>query len=216
VKRQPARAQQRQGERELEDHEPLAQPVAAALERRRGLLERVVDVCAHRLPHGRAARQHTRERARREAEEQHRDVQPHVGFRGQHERRHERDHQPQQHGGERHPQGPADGREDEAFHDELPHDLAARRAEGAAHAGNISGTVRDTSDQPLSGAEVATTVGGHLAATDASGAYVLSGLEPGTYTVEASHAGYTPQSRPGVSVASGGTTTLDFRPPGRR
>jgi hypothetical protein len=78
-------------------------------------------------------------------------------------------------------------------------------------AGSLSGTVRDTSDRPLSGADVATTVGGYGTSTDAAGSYLLSGIAPGTYTVEASKAGYTPQSQSGVPVTAGGTTTLHFR-----
>jgi hypothetical protein len=81
----------------------------------------------------------------------------------------------------------------------------------APSAGSITGTVRDTSDRPLPGADVATAAGGYRTTTDATGAYALSGLAPGAYAVAASKAGYSGQTEQGVSVAAGATTSVHFR-----
>jgi len=80
-----------------------------------------------------------------------------------------------------------------------------------ASTGDLRGRVTDASGQPLLGAELAATPGGRLATTDASGGYLLDGLAAETYSVAARKAGYTPQTRAGVSVAGGQITTLDFQ-----
>jgi hypothetical protein len=75
--------------------------------------------------------------------------------------------------------------------------------------GGISGSVTDAaSGAAIAGATV--NCGALEATTDASGAYSLTGLAPGSYLVGARAGGYAWASASGVSVASGGTTTLDL------
>ncbi len=47
--------------------------------------------------------------------------------------------------------------------------------------------------------------------TDLDGNYSLAGLEPGTYEVEASYVGFTPQKQVGVVVKGGKSNRLDFQ-----
>jgi len=76
--------------------------------------------------------------------------------------------------------------------------------------GMISGTVKDTSGAVLSGAVVSTNVGGYSATTGINGAYTLSNVSPGTYTLTASKSGYESQSVSNVSVSVGQTTSVNF------
>lgn len=76
--------------------------------------------------------------------------------------------------------------------------------------GTIAGIVRNASDQPISGATVAT--GTYTVTTAANGAYSLI-VPAGTHTVTASHPNYTAVTQPGVIVVTGQTTTLDFNLP---
>ena len=46
--------------------------------------------------------------------------------------------------------------------------------------------------------------------TDSEGRYLVTGVPPGTYEVRVQFLGYKPESRPGIVVAAGRTTTLDF------
>jgi hypothetical protein len=79
-------------------------------------------------------------------------------------------------------------------------------------AGSIRGIVADEAGEPIvaaavtaydaAGAEVTST------STDASGAYVLSGLAAGTYRVEFSAAGYQDRPSADVAVTAGETTDL--------
>ena len=84
-------------------------------------------------------------------------------------------------------------------------------ARAEAQTGRISGTVKDsTANFPVGGANVAivgTTLG---TATADDGRYVITGVQPGTYTVEARRLGYAPVRRAGVVVAAGQTVTVDF------
>lgn len=73
--------------------------------------------------------------------------------------------------------------------------------------GQIAGQVTGP-DGPLS-ATVRVVETGQTTTTDETGAYLLAGLLPGTYTVEASRFGYTTQSEP-VTVAAAQTHQLDF------
>ena len=79
-----------------------------------------------------------------------------------------------------------------------------------ATSGSLRGRVTDASGQPLPGAQVTVTPGGRLATTDALGAYLVDDLAAGQYSVEAARAGYVPQTKTGIAVAAGATTTLDF------
>jgi len=49
------------------------------------------------------------------------------------------------------------------------------------------------------------------AASDAEGRFEISGIQPGTYDLEASFIGYENQLKRGVPVRAGDTTTVDFR-----
>ncbi len=79
-----------------------------------------------------------------------------------------------------------------------------------AETGTVSGTVTATGGGAISGATVTVEGTGKSATTDGSGAYSIGEVPVGTYTVSASAEGYESGSVPGVEVASGGTTTVDF------
>ena len=76
-----------------------------------------------------------------------------------------------------------------------------------AQKGTISGTVNDDLG-PLIGASVYVIGMSKGAVTDMDGSYSLS-IEPGTYELEASYVGYTPQKIT-VTVKDGGTATANF------
>lgn len=73
--------------------------------------------------------------------------------------------------------------------------------------GSISGTVTNTLNQPIAGAQI--TVGDHFGTTNASGIYHLE-LTPGTYSVQCSAADYIPQTQNNIPVMSSQTTTMNF------
>lgn len=78
-----------------------------------------------------------------------------------------------------------------------------------ADKGNVTGTVRNSSNnQALSGATVS-IAGVASDTTDANGAYQLAGVTPGTYTITASKAGFTTGTS-SVTVSGGQTATKDF------
>ena len=75
--------------------------------------------------------------------------------------------------------------------------------------GNITGTVRNSyNSQPISGATVAIS-GGPSATTNSSGVYTITGVSPGTKTLNVSAAGFTSTSGT-ATVTAGATTTKDF------
>jgi YD repeat-containing protein len=87
--------------------------------------------------------------------------------------------------------------------------------------GSISGKVTQSDGTtPISGAAVELfegSVAKGVASTDGSGDYTFENLSSGTYTVQASSAGYVTQNATGVSVSSGETTvnfSLATVPPG--
>ena len=78
-----------------------------------------------------------------------------------------------------------------------------------ASTGNITGTVRNVANSTaLSGVTVA-IAGGASTTTNASGVYTFSGLNPGSYTLNLSKAGFSSTSA-AVTVTAGATTTKDF------
>ena len=75
--------------------------------------------------------------------------------------------------------------------------------------GNITGTVRNSSNsQPIPGATVAIS-GGPSTTTNGSGVYLFTGLAPTTYTLNVSAAGFGSASGT-AAVTAGATTTKDF------
>src|SRR3989454_8898483 len=84
----------------------------------------------------------------------------------------------------------------------------------AAHAqnGRIRGTVRDAHGSPLSGAVVRVTGPGpaRRATTGDDGAYAITGLAAGNYSVSASLPGVRTQSKEAVRVAADAEAVVDF------
>ncbi len=79
----------------------------------------------------------------------------------------------------------------------------------ATATGSVAGTVRDAGTQgPIASATV--TCGAMSVKTDASGAYTLSGVPVGTYSIGAAAGGYKWATAGGVAIASQQTTTQDF------
>jgi hypothetical protein len=78
--------------------------------------------------------------------------------------------------------------------------------------GSITGTVRDSSGTFIPGVTV-TAVGpggGATVVSNERGAYVLSNVQPGTYTVRASLSGFTTTEASGVRVSGGSATQQEF------
>ncbi len=61
--------------------------------------------------------------------------------------------------------------------------LALSIMPAAAHAGDLSGTVRDSAAQPVAGAQVSIPALGAVTTTDADGNYSFSGLDAGTHRI---------------------------------
>jgi hypothetical protein len=76
-----------------------------------------------------------------------------------------------------------------------------------AAVGMISGTVKDTSDNPIKDATV--TDGTRSDITNTTGQYTLSNVPIGNYTVTTSKAGFESLSKP-ATVTAGQTTTVNF------
>jgi len=72
----------------------------------------------------------------------------------------------------------------------------------------IKGQATDTNHDPLVSARVELQPLGQTAVTDSEGAFKISDLAPGSYTVTISYVGFTPFSKQ-VTVAAGGTTNVD-------
>ena len=81
----------------------------------------------------------------------------------------------------------------------------------AQERGSISGRVRDKKTRHAIPFATVTVVGAQRGAlTDSEGQFVVSGVAPGTYEVRVQFLGYTPAATPGVVVAPGRPTVLDF------
>ncbi len=77
--------------------------------------------------------------------------------------------------------------------------------------GDISGTILDaSSSQPISGATVTTDPITSSKTTDSEGAFTIEGVEPGTYTVQASKTSYHTNTTI-VSVVAGETASADIQ-----
>lgn len=79
-----------------------------------------------------------------------------------------------------------------------------------AQPGAISGTVRNTSGQNISGATVTLSPGGQAALSGSNGAYAIGSVTAGSYSVTAARSGYGPVTQTGKTVSSGQTTTVNF------
>jgi len=88
--------------------------------------------------------------------------------------------------------------------------LTWQRATAGVNDGTVSGYVTTLSGAPVSGAEVTTTPCNYSDTTDATGYYEIRFVQPYTYTVTASKAGYTQDIKWGVTVYSGGNAVRDF------
>jgi TonB-linked SusC/RagA family outer membrane protein len=81
-----------------------------------------------------------------------------------------------------------------------------------AQTGRITGTVTDSAAAfPVGGANIVITGTTLGTATADDGRYLITGVQPGTYTVEARRLGYAPVRRTGIVVAAGQTVTVDFK-----
>ncbi len=81
----------------------------------------------------------------------------------------------------------------------------------AQDTGTIRGTVTDGStEEPLPGANVVLVGTQQGAATNAEGGYTIQGVDPGTYSVQASFLGYQQTVRENVQVNAGESTTVNF------
>ena len=80
-----------------------------------------------------------------------------------------------------------------------------------AQTGEITGVVTDSlTGNSIPGVNVVIAGTQQGAATDASGNYTITGVQPGTYDLQATFVGYTAKVVEDVEVAAGETTTVDF------
>jgi TonB-linked SusC/RagA family outer membrane protein len=80
-----------------------------------------------------------------------------------------------------------------------------------AQTGQISGTVTDsTNGEPLPGVNVVIAGTRQGASTGSRGQFTISGVEPGTYDLQASFIGYEQRAVSDVSVSAGETTEVNF------
>ncbi len=95
--------------------------------------------------------------------------------------------------------------------------MSARSLWAQAETATISGTATDVSGGSVAGAKVeATNVGTNTVqntVTDSAGRYTLSSLPVGTYSVQASSAGFKTVVRPSIVLTVGGTVVVDFSLP---
>ncbi len=79
--------------------------------------------------------------------------------------------------------------------------------------GTVEGTVRDGTGVAVPGATIEARQGDQIfgqAVTDYNGAYKITGLEPGTYSLVASKTGHVSQTLVVTVVASGTTSGKNF------
>lgn len=76
--------------------------------------------------------------------------------------------------------------------------------------GTLTGTVKDTANNPLAGALVQTTPSVGVASADGTGVYTIENVPIGTYSVRASKSGYLAEQVDGVHVDGGAIVTLPF------
>jgi hypothetical protein len=87
------------------------------------------------------------------------------------------------------------------------------QAEMLGPGGTITGTVTDSTTAPIAGASLIAEnqASGSIFSTDtdSSGAFNITGLPPGTYTLSGTNPGDAPTQVSGVTVSSGGSTTVN-------
>jgi TonB-dependent receptor len=77
-------------------------------------------------------------------------------------------------------------------------------------AGSISGTLMDTADDVLRGAQVSISDKGMIVSTDEQGRFFFSGLQPGNYTISVSYIGFEKLTKT-VTVNPGESTTVSLQ-----
>jgi TonB-dependent receptor len=86
--------------------------------------------------------------------------------------------------------------------------FAAHSANAQTDRGNIAGTVKDATNAVLPGALVQLQQKGPSAVSDDQGKFLLTNLQPGSYTLTVSYVGFAP-FQTNVTVASGHTAQVD-------
>lgn len=76
---------------------------------------------------------------------------------------------------------------------------------------SMTGTITDTSNNPVEGAEVRFPALGVVAISNSFGVYNMPVVEAGTYDVEVTKPGYTAQTIPGIVIETGIITTLNIQ-----
>lgn len=76
--------------------------------------------------------------------------------------------------------------------------------------GTITGTVTAAGGGGIEGASIETTPGDYRCVTGPGGAYTLGPIPTGTYTVSVYAPTYISQNRPGITVTTSGSATVDF------
>jgi len=91
--------------------------------------------------------------------------------------------------------------------------LLAPLAPAQSLLGTVTGSVLDEQGGALPGVAVRLLgkTGSRSAVTDSEGSYRFPAIDPGTYSVEASLAGFTPQRQDNIVVTIGKTATVEFR-----
>ncbi len=76
--------------------------------------------------------------------------------------------------------------------------------------GNVQGTVKDASGAPIAGVQVQVVAPSESrsATTDAGGHFIVLSLNPDTYTINLTRAGYQPTSQPGVTIFADQTQSV--------
>ena len=82
-----------------------------------------------------------------------------------------------------------------------------------ASGGSISGHVCDTSGNPLVGATVMVVGTAFGAMSDPNGEYMIEGLAPGVYSIQARMVGMGARTIEGITVIEGMNTNYDFGGP---
>ena len=84
----------------------------------------------------------------------------------------------------------------------------------AATTASLHGHIADPTGALIPGATVVVTTSAGTAVTtttaDAAGVYVVNGLKPGSYIVQASYAGFAPFTSPNIPLAAGQSKRVDI------